>query len=158
MEETIRKTLNAKRESKHVEFKSIFDPPSAQDWCELVKDIVAIANTGGGGILFGVDNVGRPCGFDVAPVLQIDSATITDKIARYTGVQISDFEMLEVEKLGYRLALLVISPVDIPLVFTQPGTYPISGGKQQSAFSRGTVYFRHGAKSDLVAVMISGRL
>lgn len=148
MEDTVKRALKAKRESKHIEFKSSFDPSSAQDWCELVKDIVAIANSGGGTILFGVDNGGRPCGFDVEPVLIVDSATITDKLARYTSVQISDFEMVEAEKLGHRLAILDISPLDIPVVFTNPGTYAISGGKQQTAFSRGTIYFRHGAKSE----------
>jgi hypothetical protein len=33
-------------------------------------------------------------------------------------------------------------------VFTKPGTYPISENRQKTAFSAGTVYFRHGAKSE----------
>jgi hypothetical protein len=41
-----------------------------------------------------------------------------------------------------------IRAVSIPIVFTNPGTYDVGGGKQKTAFGRGTVYFRHGAKSD----------
>jgi len=33
-------------------------------------------------------------------------------------------------------------------VFQKPGTYDIGSGKQRTAFSVGTVYFRHGAKSE----------
>lgn len=40
--------LAAKRESKHVEFKESFDPTASADWCELIKDVVAIGNSGGG--------------------------------------------------------------------------------------------------------------
>jgi len=48
MPDLIQKALTAKRESKSVEFKETFDPTSPGDWCEVVKDIVAIANSGGG--------------------------------------------------------------------------------------------------------------
>jgi hypothetical protein len=41
-----------------------------------------------------------------------------------------------------------VSAVSIPMVFTSPGTYDVGGGRQKTAFSLGTVYFRHGAKSD----------
>jgi hypothetical protein len=44
--------------------------------------------------------------------------------------------------------VLVVSSVSIPIVFTAPGTYEVGGGKQKTAFSKGTVYFRHGAKSE----------
>jgi hypothetical protein len=63
-------------------------------------------------------------------------------------VQFSEFEVVQAEKSGAKMALLLISPVDIPLVFSNPGTYALPNGKQQTAFSRGTVYFRHGAKSE----------
>lgn len=37
----------AQSESAGLEFKSGFDPRSQQDWCEVIKDIVAIANSEG---------------------------------------------------------------------------------------------------------------
>jgi hypothetical protein len=41
-----------------------------------------------------------------------------------------------------------VRAVSLPIVFTSPGTYDVGGGKQKTAFSAGTVYFRHGAKSE----------
>jgi hypothetical protein len=41
-----------------------------------------------------------------------------------------------------------IGSVDIPMVFERPGTYDIGGGKQKTAFGQGTLFFRHGAKSE----------
>jgi hypothetical protein len=148
MNETVVKALNAKRESKYIEFKEALDVSSQGEWCEIIKDVVAIANTGGGVILIGVDNQGDPTGFDVKPILEIDSADITNKIHKYTGVQFSEFEISEEEKHGCTIAALTIHGVSIPIVFTKPGTYDIGGGKQKSAFAAGTVYFRHGAKSE----------
>lgn len=148
MSDFIKKALNAKRESKSVEFKESLNVTSSGEWVEVIKDVVAIANSGGGVILIGVDNHGNPNGFDVKPLLEFDSADITNKIHKYTGVQFSEFEILEGEKDGYKVAVLNIQGVSIPIVFTKPGTYDIGGGKQKTAFGIGTIYFRHGAKSD----------
>jgi hypothetical protein len=139
---------NAKRESRYIDFKESFNPESAQDWCETVKDIVAIANAGGGILLFGQRNDGSPSGWDPTPLITLDPAKITDKLAKYTNVQYADFEIKEILKDEIRLAAIVIKGTEIPMVFVQPGTYDIGGGKQKTAFSQGTIYFRHGAKSE----------
>jgi hypothetical protein len=56
---------------------------------------------------------------------------------------------VETEFGGKSTACLVIGGVDVPIVFEKPGTYQIGGTNQQkSAFGQGTVYFRHGAKSE----------
>ncbi|MFX0197946.1 MAG: helix-turn-helix domain-containing protein [Candidatus Hodarchaeota archaeon] len=148
MPNLIQKALNAKRESKHIEFKESFDTNSSQDWCGIIKGIVAIANSGGGIILFGVDNAGQPCGADLKPIFQLDPADIADKISKYTGSVDLEFEIREVKKGKQNLVAFVIQPVSIPIVFRKPGTYDIGSGKQRTAFSVGTVYFRHGAKSE----------
>lgn len=145
---TLDKVKNAKRESKYLDFKEKFDINQAQEWCEIIKDIVAMANSGGGCILIGARNDGTPSGWDATPVLNLDPAQITDKIVRYTGDQYADFEIQEVEKNGHRLVALLIYPVSIPMIFIQPGTYDIGEGKQKTAFGKGTIYFRHGAKSE----------
>lgn len=144
----IEKALNARRESKNVEFKESFDPNISRDWCEIIKDIVAIANSGGGVILLGVDNAGRPCGADLKAVSQIDPADISNKISKYTGLVDLEFEIFEKIKEKHNLVAFLIQPVSIPIVFRKPGTYDVGSGKQRSAFGVGTVYFRHGAKSE----------
>jgi len=47
------------------------------------------------------------------------------------------------------VAAIVVGPVtESPLVFVKPGSYTSEEGKSKSAFTRGTLYFRHGAKSE----------
>jgi EC042_2821-lke REase len=81
-------------------------------------------------------------------VLSLDSAEITDKIHKYTNTQFADFTIQRCEKAGNILAALIVQETPIPLVFEKPGTYDIGGGKQRTAFGMGTVYFRHGPKSE----------
>jgi len=143
------KAKNAKRESKRVERKGKFDINQTGDWCEIIKDIVAMANSGGGCILVGVKNDGTPSGWDLTPVLNLDPADITNKVAKYTGEQFDGFDITETEKNGHRLAVLQIHGVSMPMVFTKPGAYhDMEHEKEKVAFGGGTVYFRHGAKSE----------
>src|SRR5437588_10308492 len=82
------KPANAKNESKSVDFKSAFDPDCAADWCELLKDIVAMANSGGGTVLIGVADDGQCTGrLSTFKILQPAPAKTTDKIANSTGRQ-----------------------------------------------------------------------
>ncbi len=139
----------ATAESKYIDFKERFDPDSSRDWIELTKDIVAMANTGGGAIVFGVSNDGSNSGFNVEKVLRVDPANVTNKIAAYTGRQFSDFEMHESRRAGQRVAVLEIRGTSVPMVFVRPGAYEaLSRKRPKIAFRKGTVYFRHGAKSE----------
>jgi Schlafen, AlbA_2 len=140
--------ITAIRESKQIEFKLRFDPSTAGEWCEIVKDIVAIANTGGGIIVFGLDSQGTPVGTVVDPICAIDPADISNKLSKYIGTTEINVSVCELEKAGVKLAAFLIESAETPVVFQKPGTYDIGGGKQKTAFSVGTVYFRHGAKSE----------
>jgi hypothetical protein len=144
----VQKALLASRESKCIEFKQLFDPNSARDSCELIKDIVAIANSGGGIIIFGLDSRGIPTRESIEKIANIDPADISNKIGKYIGPEELNFEIRSLEKMGAALVSFIIYGVDVPLVFLRPGTYDSGGGHQHNAFSSGTVYFRHGAKSE----------
>jgi hypothetical protein len=144
----VTKCLAAKRESKAVEFKQRFEPTDAQQALEVLKDIVAIANSGGGTLAIGINNAGESCGSDVKPVLGHDHAKYCDLIRKYTMQNFADFEVIERKKDDHSVAIFLINPPDTPLVFEKPGTYPIENNRQHAAFSQGTVYFRHGAKSE----------
>jgi len=144
----ITKCLASRRESRTIEFKEEFDPSSPQQSLETLKDIVAIANSGGGALAIGINNNGKGCKTDVGRVLDYDHAKYCDLIKKYTMQDFSDFEVTEAKKDGHRIAIFLINPPDSPLVFEKPGTYPIENNKQKTAFSQGTVYFRHGAKSE----------
>ncbi len=148
MTDFVHKALSAKRESKHCDFKGSCDLTHPGAWCEIVKDIVAMANTGGGVIVIGLDNVGQPTGSDVSTVLALDQAVIADQIHKYTGVHFADVEVVGKTKGGKPLAIITVPAVSVPIVFTKPGTYKVDDKTQKTAFSAGTVYFRHGAKSE----------
>ena len=148
MPDLVQRALAAKRESKYIEFKESFDPDSPADWCEVIKDIVAIANSGGGIIVFGLDSSGSPTGSSLTALAKVDPADIGNKISRYTGPVHLEFEIRELKKKTKDLTAFLVQAVSIPVIFQKPGTYDVGSGKQKTAFSVGTVYFRHGAKSE----------
>jgi predicted HTH transcriptional regulator len=63
--------LLTSHESATIDFKREFDPTSPPGWCELVKDVVAMANSGGGTILIGVNDDGSPSGCDITTALAL---------------------------------------------------------------------------------------
>jgi hypothetical protein len=144
----LEEALALNHETQSVDFKRQFDPSSNSEWCELTKDLVAMANSNGGIILIGLDDDGNPV--PQAPLARsLDPADVANKIFRYTGRHIRDIRVVPAEKAGHPILALLVPAVRIPLIFTQPGTYQIEGGKQKTAFGQGTIYFRHGAKSEL---------
>lgn len=147
-ETLINRAQNGVRESKTLDFKSHGSVNTTRRWCKLVRDIIAMGNTGGGCILFGANNRGEPTGNDVSQILDLDSARITDKIEKYTGLQFSDFEIIEIEKDDNQLAALLVYGVSTPIPFTRPGEYRGEDDRMKQVFAKGTVYFRHGAKSE----------
>jgi predicted HTH transcriptional regulator len=143
--------IRSKSESRAVDFKREFDPARPGDWCELVKDVVAIANSGGGSILVGVDDDGKCCGpAACAKLLHLDPAVITDKLAKYTGAQFDSFVINGATRRRGKIGVITIGCADPPMIFEKPGTYVVEDGKpqQKTAFGAGTLYVRHGAKSE----------
>ena len=113
MDRNLERALAATRESRRVVFKS-----SVDDWRELTKDVVALANSGGGVILFDAD--AQP----------IDARRIVECVRQYTGTDFAAFEIVEARKFGAPVTALVVHESGTPIVF-----------------SDGTLYFRRGAKS-----------
>ncbi len=144
----IEKAGNAKKETRTIEFKQSIDVKSPSDWCEIIKDIAAFANSGGGIILFGITNDGKKAKFNSIDILNYDPADITNKIFKHTGVQFDAFELIEVKRSSYSIPALLINKAFPPLVFLNNGAYVGPDGKTKSAFVKGTIYYRHGAKSE----------
>jgi hypothetical protein len=147
-EKLISRAISAQRESKQIEFKESFNISSDQDWCEVLKDVVAIANSGGGIIIFGKKNNWSITSSISSKLSKLDPATVTDKIYKYTNSIYQDFEIETINTWKRKVVVLVLDNSKIPLVFCKPGTYVVSGNKQKTSFSQWTIYFRHGAKSE----------
>ena len=141
--------LNSDAETTRVEFKSTFNADQKGELLEIVKDIVAMTNSGGGVILFGLRSDGTVSGSGMDHKASADPAKITDAIYRYTDCQFQNFELRRVTKGGHELWALIIRSSAVPIVFSQTGNYLDPSGKQRNAFFGGTVYFRHGAKSEV---------
>ena len=147
-DQSVSEALTRTSETDNVDFKSTFDPSAQRDWLELIKDIAAFANSGGGHILVGLLDDGAPSGVDLGELLAVDPADFGNRFHKYTGQHFSGVEFIECEKLSRRICAIRVSGVNVPIVFTRVGETELPDGKKKTTFALGTVYFRHGAKSE----------
>ena len=139
--------LSAPRESKGIAFRRAFGESDAGAWLELLKDIAAMANSGGGVIVVGVGRDGRPAEWDATPFLTTAATRLTDAFFEYAGEAVAEFEIAPVSKGECRLAAVLVHPrIGSPIVFQKAGDHNAES-RAKTAFARGTVYFRHGASS-----------
>lgn len=146
--EQLAAALARSTETADVDFKSEFDPGSLRDWLEILKDIAAFANSGGGLILVGLKDDGTPSGADISGLQSVDPADLGNRIHKYTGQHFAGVELLECEKSGHEVCAIRVSAVRVPIVFTRVGEFELPDAKKKTVFALGTVYFRHGAKSE----------
>lgn len=147
-DQALRAALDRTSEVADVDFKGEFDVKSSGDWLGLLKDIAALSNAGGGIVLFGLNDYGQPTGKDVSSLLEVDPADLTNRIHKYTSSHFHQFEFVECQKGEAQIVALFVGVSKTPIVFTRVGTFEPTPGQQKTLFSVGTVYFRHGAKSE----------
>jgi hypothetical protein len=140
--------LNERAESTHIEFKREFDPALTRSLVELTKDIAAISNSGGGIIAVGLSDDGDPI-LDSKSLSELDPAVLSDKLRKYCGDLTPEVNIASFELDSVCITVLKIHASSVPIVFLNPGTYSPDGKKQETVFSRGQIYFRHGAKSEV---------
>jgi len=147
-DEALSQALARTTETSDVDFKSAFDPASLRDWLELIKDVAAFANSGGGYILVGLNDDGSPSNTDVSALLAVDPADLGNRVYKYTGQHFAGAELISCQKGDREICAVRVSAVRVPIVFTRVGETELPDGKKKTAFALGTVYFRHGAKSE----------
>jgi len=146
---SIENVLCADSELDELDFKQAFNPNAPGDWLELIKDIVAISNSGGGYIVIGCLNNGHPDGVPDELLPALDSAIIDAKIFNYTGVHLKSITPTVHKKDDKTIVVIRISESEYPMPFIKVGTYSVDSGKgQKTAFNHGNLYFRHSAKSE----------
>jgi hypothetical protein len=129
-ERLLQRAAGARRASKRVAFAKNFNATREGDWIELVKDVAALANSGGGVVLVDEDDLVR------------DELRV--RLERYAAPAFDRFELHPIRRDAIPMTAVVVDDVEgMPLVFTQEGRYG-----DHVAFTRGALFFRHGAKSE----------
>ena len=120
------RAANATRSSKRVALQD------SVDYVALVRDVAALANSGGGVIV--LDGVAG-----------VDEELLHERLSEYAEPEFEGFEVEPVSRNGRPSVAVVVEGVgNMPLVFTRTGH--VDG--EHVAFVRGGLYFRHGAKSE----------
>jgi hypothetical protein len=148
-EELLALAASSTSESEFVDYKRDYSPEKKSAfWAEIVKDIVAFANTKGGVLVFGLEDDGTDSLVDCSNLLRLDQAALVDQVRKYTDHNHSGLHISEIHIRDTVKPCIVVEPISIPLVFTRVGTYEAAPGLQKTAFSVGTIYVRHGSKSE----------
>lgn len=134
-------------ETAAVEFKSTTDTKDARFWPQLIRSVVAMHNSGGGVIIFGLDSAGVAVGGHLTALRAIDPVQVSDKVKHYTDRPLPGVVREEFSKNGGTYPGWVIPPATVPLPFSRPGDVHNGQGKPDKLFHPGQVYVRRGASS-----------
>lgn len=134
-------------EGQTQELKLTFDLNNPKAKVELVKDIVAMANGGGGRIIFGCNETTQP-GVDQALTRELDSAKVTDLVARFIRPATLEIRHDAIALDNNRcLYILIVTAADYPLVMAKKGDWPgMNNRKDKALFNEGDVWFRENTR------------
>lgn len=134
-------------ENETTDLKLTFDPKDPRAMLELIKDIVALANSGGGTLEIGSSEMNTP-GVDETLLKELDSAKIMDKVNRYIapGKTLIGHRVAKLRTGKCVVHLTVESRGKYPYVFTKDGQYT-KDGRTRNVFREGDIYVRRGSQS-----------
>jgi len=147
MNDLLHTALTAAHETSTYAFRTSFDVHSQSDWVTIIRDIIAMSNSGGGLLLIGLNPDGTPSGFNVSSILAYERSQLTAKLLQYTGTNIENVTIAQASKYGRRLAVFEVGRAAVPLICTAGGYQDVHGKKRQ-VLQIGVVYFRHGPASE----------
>jgi hypothetical protein len=130
---------DSRLERAELELKAAFNK-SKPAWLDLLKHVVAIANSGGGAI-FGVDKNGNKTGLADSLLNDLDAANLSNKLGSYSSVRIAT-SYREIMHQCLRFGFLQIDPGERLAVFESDGNYQAADGKTGKCFTKGVVYVR----------------
>lgn len=135
------------REDRTNDLKLTIDPKDRRAELELIKDVVALANSGGGTLEIGSSET-NISGVDETLVRELDSARIMSKVDRYIDPQKISIghSVTQLQTGKYVVRLTVQSRGKYPYVFAKDGQYT-KDGRTHNVFRAGDIYVRRGAQN-----------
>jgi hypothetical protein len=117
-----------------------FDRSSQRDWCELIRDVAATANSRGGDIRLRV----------AADVAAITRSDVLRRLGEFSDATFDDIEVRPAEDPNTTGLVIRIGPALFPIVFTKSGSYPDPNDAKcdVEVFAAGSIYVWHADKCE----------
>lgn len=144
--------VDYKEEDDRVDYKLAFDPQAEKHWLEITKDVSAFANTFGGYLVFGVDDVSREIvGLkkNLAEELE-DVNNIQQKLNRHLEPHMENVRSKKFRVSGKLIALLYVPQSFCRThIISKDGSFRYPSGKLKTVLRKGTFYIRRSAGNHL---------
>ena len=139
-------------ESKDSDYKLSYDPADGRAKLDLAKNLVAMANSGGGRIIIGRDEIKSP-GISKQTAAELDSAKVADAVGNcVTPAQVHLSHSLEKLPNGKLVTSIEIEAAEIPLVMAKDGVWKGSDpNTDKPLFLRGDIWVRHSSKTERIS-------
>jgi hypothetical protein len=121
-----------------------FDFTSDVEWCELLLDIVATANSGGGTIRLELDRARAS-----ATMAALSVHALVDRLAQYTDAPFDDIAIPMPANATNGTMDIAVGPAEFPISFRRSAPRAAASrlDQSESVFSTGKFYFRRGDHS-----------
>ena len=127
--------------------RASFDPSDEEQWCELVRDLIAMANTDGGALVLGLDAHGSAVGLEPAVFHALDRESVIARVRAHTRYDFPELSLRRCEKDGKALLAFVLQRAPVPIPFTSILDCGGGRGRRAATISPGAVYVRRGGRS-----------
>jgi hypothetical protein len=123
----------------------LFDESSDRDWLELIRDVAATANSGGGNIAFRLNRNQPPANTTTAATVHLTRSGIVKRLGEFTGSPFDDIHVAGAGQGEPDAAVVTIGRALFPMVFGKAGRCvdAANPGKSVEVFPAGSIFFRH---------------
>lgn len=134
-------------ETANVEFKSGDGTTEPRFWPQIMRSVLAMHNSGGGVIVFGLCSKGQHTATDLAAIRKIDPVQISQQVKKYADRPLPNVVVQDFERNGHRLPGWIIPAATSLIPFSRDGDVHTGKGKPDKEFHSGQIYVRRGASS-----------